>query len=110
MSVYTDIVDRRLENMEACSPGISDDCRWCYDYHNEDNLGPASWVKSIHSNRPPRECDDFSIGDCDVCGTSMAGERIAGHYLENQELIRITMCVDGVLYLCNGDIPEYWEG
>jgi len=48
----------------------------------------------------------FSWSPCDVCGSGLGGNRYAGHMLVDGKLCHIDVCVDCVMYIANGDLPE----
>ncbi len=53
----------------------------------------------------------FSWSACDCCGSSLGGDRFkACHYNpETKETIDLEICVDCLMYITNGDLPETWR-
>ena len=59
-------------------------------------------------------CDEgsFSWHCCDICSSHLGGDRYVWHYIDSDGEIQHEdgACVDCVMYLAYGDIPEHWEG
>jgi hypothetical protein len=52
----------------------------------------------------------FSWRPCQVCGTTLGGDRECFHYLRDGKVEHgERMCTDCMLYLANGDVPETWQ-
>ena len=108
MSKYTDTVENALLEMKSCSSGVCADCKDCYSDHGRD-LGPESWVDAVKSGEV-LGVSEFGTYGCDLCGTYLAGERHAAHYLNEYDgLEHVEVCIDCVMYLAYGDEPEEWE-
>lgn len=64
---------------------------------------------------PDHQCEaSFGRGQCDSCGSGLAGDRIpavGGWTGESGELCTIEMevCIDCALYHANGDLPDEWS-
>ena len=57
-------------------------------------------------------CDEpwFSWSPCDVCGSTLGGDREVGHGIDkNGDFMHLHACTDCVIYLANGDEPEEWS-
>jgi len=53
----------------------------------------------------------FSWAACDLCGSTLGGDRFAAHgFTPEGKLIHLDICMDCLQYLANGTIPEEWEG
>jgi hypothetical protein len=52
----------------------------------------------------------FSWQSCEVCGSSLGGDRYAAHALDKDgNLVHLEVCVDCLAYIANGEEPETWE-
>ena len=57
-------------------------------------------------------CDEggFSWQNCDVCGSSLGGDRYAAHGHDSEgSIIHYDICCDCLAYLANGDVPTLEE-
>jgi len=60
------------------------------------------------------ECESyFSKGQCDSCGSTLAGDRSKGFMnwkdeTETWNSIEVELCVDCVAWHANGEVPENW--
>lgn len=53
---------------------------------------------------------NFSWSPCDLCQTSLGGDRHIAHGLdENYDEIHLEICTDCLMYISNGELPEDWE-
>lgn len=55
----------------------------------------------------------FSWQACDSCGSHLGGDRYTLSYVGPQpdcEIIELSSCQDCLMYCCNGDEPDEWEG
>jgi hypothetical protein len=89
MSKFTQAVESMLDGLTAVGIGIIESCPECENCSDE---GSFSWQS------------------CDVCGSSLGGDRHVGHGYSGENLIHFDMCVDCLMYLANGEEPEIWEG
>jgi len=65
----------------------------------------------------------FSSHPCEICGSNLGGDRHTAHALirtalpghvqgddyDKTEIVHLEICMDCVLYMSNGDLPEVWE-
>jgi len=103
---YTERVAHGLEGLEAVSTGPCpgcDECRKNYGYSSMRAFSDA-W-----------ECGEvvvephFSRAPCDICGSLLAGDREDWHAFDRETGATYhfhSACVDCVIYLANGDVPE----
>jgi len=90
MSKFTEAVERGLKGFTHESVGTIPDCGECSE--GEDG-GFFSWSA------------------CDVCDSSLGGDRHAAHACdEDGNVIHLDICVDCLVYIANGEEPEIWEG
>lgn len=99
---FTDAVASTLEiipdnNLMVGASVLCEQCCDTYDTKNQDKMYEL-------------ECAGFSHSACECCGSYLAGDRTEAHSFDsNGEILHWYICVDCVLYLANGDIPEYLE-
>ena len=86
MSDYTDAVEHQLKGIEAVSINSDDH-------------------------------DDFSWSQCDGCGSTFGGARYGASGLiprvgatiaDGADTITLSVCVDCVMFLANGEEPDEW--
>ncbi len=101
---YMESVRSGLEGIEAVSSGVCPGCTMCADRHELtlDELEVA-W-----SSGEVYEEAYFGEG-CDACGTWLAGNLYLSHGLIDGEIVELELCTDCVLYIANGDVPEFNE-
>lgn len=96
--MFIDDVDRccaGLSHVNSSPASCCEQCRRDFDLAEDD---PA-WQEL---------CDEggFSWHACDTCGSSLGGNRYAGHGFDRDgAVVHLSMCEDCVLYFANGDIP-----
>lgn len=64
----------------------------------------------------PRACAEeggFSWSECDICGSSLGGDRYPAHWIYTapdgrRSIEHERVCVDCLMYAANGDVPESW--
>ena len=115
MSRFSEAVERGLKGVEFPSTGVCSGCSECAD-----NLGislrklRATWSTGDHSGSL-----GFSWSECDLCGSSLGGDREAFHgYIRlpdklgrmRRKLFHGAVCVDCVMYLAYGEEPEETDG
>ena len=89
MSRFTKAVDRGLDGYTNESVGLCEGSEQC---EGETEEGSFSW----HS--------------CDICGSSLGGDRFPAHAVDaNGDIEHFDICTDCLLYLANGEEPETWE-
>lgn len=115
MSAYTKAFDHYTEGLEAISAGPSPGCEDC----------ASNWgfrcVRSFSAAYEAGEIEpepSFSWRPCDLCGTTLGGDREEWHALipnedgtlKGAEMIHgNNACMDCVVSLANGDEPEEWR-
>ncbi len=115
MSKYTEAVARNTKSLGALSTGACPGCTTCqerFNYCCEYSMQAAYDAGDIVDEGA------FSKSSCDCCGSSMAGNRHAAHYIipddkgstRGQPIEHASICTDCLVYLANGDEPENWEG
>ena len=55
-----------------------------------------------------RDEGSFSWSSCDACGSSLGGDRFAGHALVGPEknIVHLNVCCDCLMFIANGDEPR----
>ena len=58
-----------------------------------------------------RDEGSFSWSSCDTCGSSLGGDRFAGHALvgPGKNIVHLDVCCDCLMFIANGDEPEGWR-
>ena len=116
MSNFTDAVESQarregLPGSNSIAPGFTSICPDCREAHGFccEHSAQNAW-----KNGDIEEDGHFSSYPCDLCGSSLGGDRYAAHFFADdnpqKELCHIEVCVDCRLYLANGDEPELWGG
>ena len=105
---YINAVESNLEGLTAVSSGICPGCETCREEYAADATMEEFeelWQSGEVNSEP-----SFSWQGCDICGSSLGGDVEPWHAVdENNEIVHgDRCCVDCVLYLANGDIPENW--
>jgi hypothetical protein len=91
MSDFVDAVERGLEHVSVGYLPYAD-CGDCPEEQNED-VGDEGF---------------FSWQSCDCCGSHLGGDRFAAHGIDSGgNGIHLDICVDCLVYIANGDEPEY---
>lgn len=108
MSAYSKAVELGLEGLHAVSTGTCpgcDECRSALGFATTEELRDA-WARCEADTEP-----SFSWRACDVCGTSLGGDREVWHALDadNAILHFDSCCTDCVQYLAYGTEPEQWR-
>ena len=104
MSTYTLAVEHNLTGLEAVSTGLCPGCQDCADAHGYETL--AAYDEAYEAGEV---CDEgsFSWVDCDICDSSLGGDRYVWHAIIDGEIHHWSnACVDCVAYLANGTEPE----
>lgn len=100
MSKFTNAVERNLEGLSHVAPG----CK-----------GPECEYADGDDNH---QCEShFSWSPCDSCGSTLGGDRQTAYAFTidddghiGDDPVKLSICVDCVMYHANGDEPECWEG
>lgn len=86
--------------------------------YNEDQI---KFMQAIKANWPDEmglsvgggEENDlgFSWCSCECCGSELGGDRFRACYYnpETKETDDLEICVDCLMYIANGDLPESWS-
>ena len=105
---YIESVEANLEGLTAVSSGVCPGCEVC-----RDELSPESTMEEFYELWSEGKVDSeasFAWQGCDVCGSQLFGNFECWHAIdEDGEIIHGNhCCVDCVLYLAYGDVPEDW--
>lgn len=108
-SKFVQAVETSMKGCEAVSVGVCSGCSDC-----QEALGYCcEWSLEAALDDIADE-PHFSKSSCDCCGSTLAGDRHAGHYIDvgdkDRTIHHMDVCVDCLTYLANGDEPENWEG
>ena len=88
MSKFTNAVERGLSGYTHESVGKSEGCEQCLEFDEA----------------------FFSWQSCEVCGSSLGGDRYPAHACDAEgAIIHLDVCVDCLQYIANGEEPEIWE-
>ena len=131
MSAYAERVEAYLEGLEAVSTGGCPGCHECgldvvpcddcsgtgfadgltlgtgsdgEDCPACDGMGSRDYVDGDEVGEGPEP--GFSWSPCEICGSSLGGDRHAFHALSSGELVHLDGCTDCVMYVANGEEPE----
>ncbi len=110
MSNFTRAINRELKGIGHISPGLTSICSQCCSAHD---LTETEMEEDLSSGLVFDE-GGFSRGDCDSCGSTLAGNRYAAHGFDGDPtkpgtLVHLDICEDCLLFHANGDEPENWE-
>lgn len=131
---FVEAIERNTAGLTAVSTGVCHGCEQCRDEHGQKITCPTcngeGW---IDEDNDCQDCDgdgkrqltmeefeeewshgrvdaepSFSWSGCDICGSSLGGNMEPWHGVdENGEIVHgDNACVDCVMYLANGDLPE----
>ncbi len=72
-----------------------------------------NWKQDRRDEAPDRDDLGFSWDDCDLCG-GLAGDRHAVTALpdnpaENHDYVALSVCNSCLMYIANGDVPDWLE-
>jgi len=112
VSAYTDAVERGPAGMRVVSIGECPGCEKCAESHD---MTPEEHRAAWQSGRVSDE-GGFSNCRCGICGTRLAGDRYAWHWIDGGDkhgkggtiVHESDACADCLLFLANGDEPESW--
>ena len=127
MSVYTDNVNRMLKGLDYVSPGPclgchecgldGKRCDCCKGYGTDDDgkdcqkCNGEGTVPCDESDVEKHSHDEFSVSQCDCCGSRLAGSRYPAHGIiqdgpQKGEALHLDICEDCVFFLAYGDEPD----
>ena len=109
-------VESGCEGLTAVSTGLWPGCETCREAYAPD-ASPEGFEQLWQSGEVFAE-PSFSPCGCEICGSLLGGNFEPWHAIAldaNGEPTRLIVhgdraCVDCLLYLANGDLPEKWEG
>lgn len=106
MSEFTEAVERGSEGLKYFSVGLCSSCIHC---QSDTGLDEAALASALENGGVQDE-EFFSWDPCELCGTGVGGNRDTVHAVDkNGDIVHLTICIDCVLYISNGDEPEYWN-
>lgn len=110
MSKYTDAVERTLAELKYPSIGACPGCEQCRDLFAPD-MTMEEFEEAWHSGDIFEE-GSFSWSGCGICGSRLGGDMHVWHWVDddNEIIHEDDACIDCVMYMCNGDEPDEWEG
>lgn len=83
-------------------------CPTCPDCQRDHGMTPRAFHAAYENGEVPDE-GSFSWRSCECCGSTFGGDRYAAHYLDDDGKIgHVEVCVDCLMFLANGDLPETW--
>ncbi len=105
---YIDAFNRRTSDLQFLSCGI---CSKCSDCQSTFDAGELTLERLIQDGLTDE--GGYSRSGCDCCGSSLYQMLYAGHaYVDlggKQVLTHLDLCVDCMLYIANGQLPERWQ-
>lgn len=109
MSEYTDAVEAGLKGVDAASTGLCPGCEECRDQFASD-MSMEEFDEAWQAGEVFDE-GGFSACGCGICNSNMHGTRHVWHWLDkdNNIIHENDACTDCVLFMANGDEPEFWE-
>jgi len=100
---YLEAVERNLYGCEGVSTGPCPGCPQCASYAG---MGEEEHREAWEAGKIESE-PYFSWSPCDVCGSPLGGDREDLHYVSEGEIYHGgEVCVDCMIYLANGDVPD----
>lgn len=122
MSTYVERVTKNLEGLDAVSTGPCPGCEECADHfgftdeYNDDGDTIKTAVVCFDEAYERGEVESegsFSWSGCGICDSTLGGNLEVWHGVSKETggvLHFDDACVDCVVYLANGDVPEEPEG
>ena len=104
---YVENVEHNLNGLTAVSTGVCPGCEECRSTYAPD-MSMEEFDNAYSSGSVYGEAS-FSWGSCGICGSTLGGDREVWHGLDDLTGTLYHFddaCVDCVMYLANGDIPE----
>lgn len=91
-----------LKGLDAVSPGPCPGCEDC-GLVDVDTMDDPRYEEAGEGG--------FSWQQCDSCGSTLGGDRSPAHCYnpDTKTILHLDVCVDCVMYLANGDVPEEWN-
>ena len=103
MTAYEKRVEKGLEGLTAVSIGPCPHCRECASSRG---MKLKQFDAAYEAGRIPAEAG-FSWRPCGICGSSLGGDREEWHAILDGNVVHFDdACVDCVMYLANGDLPD----
>jgi len=98
-----------IKDIHVVSAGFSWNCPECLN-----NYDICCEHKGEHMYQKGEIVDEgsFSHNACDICGSKLGGNRFSAHGVldtDHKEIVHLEVCVDCIMYMANGDLPEVWE-
>lgn len=91
---YAERVEKNLEGIEHVSEGPCPGCETC----------------GLPEDAEEYDCEPgFSWSACEVCGSSLGGDRHPFHGILDGKLLHLEGCTDCALYIANGQLPDEEE-
>jgi hypothetical protein len=105
---YIAAVEAGLQGLKAVSTGYCPGCSQCSEDLGYDDIDDynADYERGAVSNE-----GSFSWQGCDICGSTLGGNMEVWHWMdaEGEIMHESCACVDCVMYLANGDLPDSWQ-
>ena len=96
-----------LGSLKFESTGFCCGCPECRDNHS---IEDEATDRELWENGSIEDEGHFSWEPCELCGSHLGGDRYAAHAVDkDDEIVHFDVCVDCVMYMANGDLPENWE-
>jgi hypothetical protein len=115
MTEYEQAIEHNMKGLTAVSTGVCPGCEECaqqYDYDDVECCENGFNMKLFDEAVSAGEVFDegsFSWSGCDICGSSLGGTFEVWHAVdeESNEIVHGEhACMDCVMYLANGTLPE----
>lgn len=109
MSAFTDAFASGIHGLKGVSTGTCPGCPTCMEIdgctEDEEHRCKLSAVDC------PSGKGHFSWSPCGICGTRLAGDRSAWHWVDPRGVVvhESDACADCVMFLANGTEPEDWR-
>jgi len=105
---YIDNVEANLKGYKYISTGLCPGCDECYSAFGNGN--PKDFVDCVENGELVNEAS-FSHSPCGICGSHLGGDRFIWHWVDDDGHIvhEDDCCVDCLMYIANGDLPDHLE-
>lgn len=106
-SEFVQAIEHYTDGLTHLSVGVCSSCSDCQESH-----GFCCEYTLEHAIEHEGYSDEgsFSWSYCDTCGSHLGGNRYDAHAFLDEKLIHLSVCVDCLMYIANGDEPENWKG